>query len=214
MEHKEDNVVYRLFDDGTASVTAVDKFAKSITIKSKVQSHKVTRIDFMACSRAINLIKVSIPSSVCEIGANAFAFCENLVHVYIDAKLITLRKGAFSYCKNLQSIIAYDVKVEENVFKNCYDLWELRCTFVGTLKRRTMESCRNLQRLTCGDNITMEDDIFFDCQELKSIIFEGNAKLDNTLLTELANKNVKIICAKYTSNLMDLAYSGMNVVCY
>lgn len=71
-------------------------------LEAVVIPHSVKYIDYNAFIGCKNLITISIPSSVEEIGGLTCQGCSKLEHAYFDAK--SLGNGTFSYVDNLRTL--------------------------------------------------------------------------------------------------------------
>ena len=88
---EKDGLQYRYsFNDGTVKVIGTTSDAEKLTIPAEVEyngvSCPVTTIDKDAFKDDENLKQISLPASISEIGANAFAGCTNLVKITLESE--------------------------------------------------------------------------------------------------------------------------------
>ena len=93
---------------------------------------------------------VVIPSSVTEIGKNAFAACKGLTKVTIPDSVTIIGEGAFSDCCNLKSVTTSKslMTIGARAFASCISLTDITIpnslTSIGNF---AFYSCNNLQKL-------------------------------------------------------------------
>ena len=79
-----------------------------------------------AFSNSENLVSVTIPGSVREIGQKAFASCNNLISINLSGNVKLIKEAAFENCKSLSSFIIRAqndtnkrVQISRNAFAGC-----------------------------------------------------------------------------------------------
>lgn len=101
-----------------------------------------------------NIVSVTIPDSVKNIGSSAFYMCSSLNSVTLSENLNTIPSTAFYYCSSLTYI-----KIPENI---------------TTIGRYAFAGCNLLTSISLPKSITnIESSAFFNCKSLKDIYYTG-----------------------------------------
>jgi hypothetical protein len=116
--------------------------------------YKVTKIESQAFSNNKKITSVEIPSTVTEIGADAFIDCSKL-------KTVTISKKA-----NMRSI-------DTHAFSSCTSLKEIYIN-AETVGDSAFIDCSSLEKVTFGDNVKVIEDGAFYGTGIKSINFGKN----------------------------------------
>lgn len=152
------NVVY--FKDGeVAKVKNSPSATGEISIESSVNiggnDYTVWGIEHNAFENNTSITKVTIPSSVENIGFSAFYGCTGLVTVENNATITKIEAYVFSRCTNLKycNIPSGVVNIGESAF----------------------ERCSSLETLTILDSIGLDQHALKDCSALKSIYYCGSS---------------------------------------
>lgn len=144
----------------------------------------VTEIGDDAFKNNKTMMTVDIPDSVTIIGNQAFYGCTNLVSVVIPDSIVTIGYSAFHDCSNLAS-----VQLSKNVISIGY--WSFR-------------NCNELEKIQIPKSLTtsnypnglfpVEGGVFFDCDNLKTIVFEqGITKIPQCLFANCSGiEDIKI----------------------
>lgn len=105
-----------------------------------------------------NYIKtISFPSTLREIGAQAFLNCKNITTIELPANIVSLGKACFYGCKNLSKVVIPDSLID--------------------LETNTFYSCSNLTEVTFGEKLSsIGEKAFYDCKILKDIKLGGNVR--------------------------------------
>jgi hypothetical protein len=149
------------------------------TFTYKGVNYKVTKIEDGAFMSNKKITSVEIPSTVTEIGDNAFSECSKLKSVTISkkAKLQRIGQYAFVHCTSLKEIYINAETVEDKAFAYCSSL--AKVTFgdsvkvigeyaftqttiksidfgknITTIGSGAAESCAKLETITIGVNVT------------------------------------------------------------
>jgi len=126
---------------------SMDKF-RNIKLNLDLKDCKgLTRISFSGYYLS-NLVAISLPNSITELGSWSFAHCPSLSSVVLPRGITTIGSGAFEYCSALTSI-----NIPEGVKK--IDYW----SFYG---------CSSLSTLILPESLTsIGDSAFASCTNLR-----------------------------------------------
>lgn len=117
--------------------------------------------------------KMSIPSSVTNIGNYAFYHCTNLTSIELPSGVTSLGCGAFNGCTNLSSItLPSNVKeIESYTFSGCKSLASVTLpSGVEKVWDFAFGSCESLRSITLPSNLKeIETYTFIGCKDLTSI---------------------------------------------
>ena len=175
----------------------------------------VNRIHARAFLNAKNLQSIELPETIRVIEEYAFNECSNVkeVHSYgrHSNELLVIEKGAFLYCSKLEQVQFNRqlIFIANDVFKGC------RClkTFTGKISivhRGAFDGC-NLESLAFADKSTIKANSI-EKSGVKKLVFHGESC---TIMAKVWNwiKKAKMqICCLPNSNLINLAYEGVNIV--
>ena len=183
--------VYALYELNTIgngySVKGVNSALKgAITIPSSFNSTSVTAIKREAFAYDNDITSVTIPSSVDEIGINAFLLCDNLESVTFESgsNLKTIDGNAFGNTK-IQSIsIPASVEtIGELAFTECEELASVTFESGSNLKSidgNAFFCCYALNNLTLPASLeTIGREAFSGCTSLFELSIESGSKLES-----------------------------------
>jgi len=149
----------------------------------------VTKIEYRAkFYRKVRLESITIPSTVIEIGQEAFMHCNGLREVvFNDCGIKTIGYSAFFDCKSLESIIFPSTLTEigNSAFANCNNLRTIVLNEgLRTIKGHGFESCSSLQSITLPSTLTSVGNYAFGgCDRLREIV----------ILNESLDRGISII---------------------
>ena len=162
-------------------------------------------------SNSTNLKSITIPSTVTNIGENAFYGCSNLGTVTIEGNsLKTIGTYAFYNCRNLETVTIPNsvTSLGSDSFKNCIRLGTFTIpNNVETINNNIFQGCTNLTSVTIPNSVTsIGQTAFQGCTNLTSVTipnsvtsigndaFYGCSKLETVTIyaqsCSLANANV------------------------
>ena len=160
------DVVFEYTGDGCS----VPKNVTCVQFNEGLQ--KIGHTAFFNCT---SLESITIPSTVTEIGSNAFNSCINLREVIVNDGLTKVGHGVFSNCTSLKSITLPSTitEIDTCAFKKCSNLREV--TFNDGLQKIggwAFYKCTSLESITLPPTLTAEisNDAFGDCRNLKELI--------------------------------------------
>jgi hypothetical protein len=164
---------YRVSKSGVAVLCGVGNcFDEHIVIPSSVEGYTVVGVSEKAFARCLQVKSVTLPSSICFVGDNAFAWCRNLKEVNARG-LSEIGSRAFMGCDALTDVSFGDQieKIGEKAFAYCPSL--ISVTLPDSLTRlgaAAFEGCRNLAEISLSDNLAIiENSTFYACDNLYKI---------------------------------------------
>lgn len=153
----------------------------NVNIPSEINGYIVTQIDDLAFMEK-NIISVTIPSTVVNIGAGAFANCTSLKAVYGLENCLSIQQiqeKTFFCCESLKSIsLPPDLKyIGEQAFLQCYALENIDFpTSLKTIDRAAFFSCTALTKIVFPDGIRKIDSAFAGCVSLNDVIIPASVE--------------------------------------
>lgn len=149
-----------------------------------------TKISNGTFAGATSLQSVTIPSTITSIGQQAFYGCNSLQSVSIAQGPITIGIQAFAGCSSLQSITL--PSTIRNIYSEAFVNSGLRSISMSGVRRIDAYafSSSDLESVTVPYNATLGTGIFYNCESLLSVTFQGlyipnDAFLDCTNLTSI-----------------------------
>ncbi len=198
-EEGSEGLVFSQFPDGTYGVTAGNtKHLNKIVIPSTYNGKAVTQILPEAFKNATNLVSITIPDSITNIGYAAFSGCTNLTSIDIPDSVKGIDDEAFENCTGLTSINIPDsvTSIGGAAFYGTayYDNesnWENGVLYIGkylikaksnisgdysvkegtkSIAFRAFYGCIELTSIDIPDSVkSIGDSAFYDCAGLTSI---------------------------------------------
>lgn len=154
-DNSRENFVFRIDEDGYAMVMGYTGDASTLEIPSEYEGHAVKYIAENAFGGHLSsLKKVVIPSSVEEIGADAFSDCPELKTVVLNEGLKTIGFGAFRNCTALKRITLPESleRIDDYAFNACISLSSLKIPAnVDYIGYEAFGACESL-RLDVSEN--------------------------------------------------------------
>ena len=163
-----DNVTYTIYSDmsmvisGTGSISSdanyKPKFPYHQSIKRVIIEEGLTSISYGAFCGCIDLISITIPSSVSNIGNFAFRNCTSLTSITIPGNVSTIGVGAIQSCNSLTSLtIGNGVKTIQD------------CAFCGCSSLTSVVIPSSVTEIEVFDGVP-----FGHCPNLTAIIVDAN----------------------------------------
>ena len=151
-------------------------------VKEIVLNNGLQTIGQSAFAYCTSLERITIPSTVTDIGNCAFGECKSLREVVLNDGLEKIGNSAFRLCTSLESItIPSSVNnVNQGAFLECHKLKEV--VLNNGLERiglKVFASCKSLQSITIPSSVVeIGNSAFKDCIKLKDLVLnEGLVKI-------------------------------------
>lgn len=222
MEIYEENGIQYLVRQNSATVLgfSIDGFAEDLIIPAYVKNKPVKYIKEEAF-KSTNIRSLKFPNTITCIERCAFADCHELQYVSNygarrNQKMlgindwIILGAYAFNYCIKLQAVqLKYDsIHLEVGTFKNCLSLSDLNAT-LWEIRKEAFFNCLSLKKITLRDASYIYGG-GIEKSGIQQIVFNGNAKMPQKIEDYIKKHNIVVMC-KPNSNLLELAYHGVNI---
>ena len=150
------------------------------------------------------LTSITLPPSITGIGMAAFLNCDGLVSIAMSKDVIRIGERAFSGCSGLTDVIlpARLGKFKmSTLFPDAKGIESVTWLDDGSKTSVIANSCsglEELERVVIPANVmNVEDQAFYNCHKLKSVVFEGSAP---DVGTEVFNGTPKDLVISVPSN--------------
>jgi uncharacterized repeat protein (TIGR02543 family) len=139
----------------------------------------VTEIGNHAFYDCTSLTSVNIPDKVTKIGTYAFYDCISLTSVTIPSSVTDFGLNAFLDCTSLTSVIIESNVIGKGAFHNCTNLTDITIgNDVTNIMDNAFEGCTSLTGVTIPDSVNSIGDFAFEgCTSLTSVTFEGTINI-------------------------------------
>lgn len=127
-----------------------------------------------------DIIEITIPSTVRDIGCGLFRDCQKLKEVTFDCDMDQLPHSTFGFCTSLISFtLPSGIKsIGACAFEGCKNLLEINLDAqLRIIESKAFERCANLQSLRIPENVEIIGNkgyCFEDCKNLKTIIYDAH----------------------------------------
>lgn len=122
---------------------------------------------------AVDVVNVTIPEGITEIGPEAFSDCAWLKTVSLPESVTTIGQAAFMACISLTSINMPDsiTTIGARAFKRCYSLRPFRIpNKVTAIRSETFAECDGITSLIIPDTVKrIDESAFVNCSKLERI---------------------------------------------
>lgn len=227
-----DNLLYDLYDDGTAYVSSYQNsnlngaisIPATITVEGK--NYSVTAINECAFRNSAGITSITLPDSVTSIGNQAFEGCTGLTSVNIPQNVTSIGSSAFEDCSKLTSITIPEgiTCIDYATFRGCSSLSSISIpASVETVKNFAFDYCTNLTSISVDENnanFSSEDDILFNKDKTELILYPAK-KAGSSYTIPASVTSILRGAFAYCSNLTSItvaedntAFSSDNGVLY
>lgn len=182
---------YTVQEDGTAAIKKYLGTETEITIPAEIDGKAVTVICDNAFNTDVDIVAVTIPKSVTNVGRFAFSECSELIKLNVDEEneayaavngvLYTKDMTKMVICPLGQTIVVLPesiTEIESYAFYGCSKLSSVTIpdsvTYIG---QSAFWGCESLTKLQLPDSVTVIDEYaFYMCSHLVSVNVPSNVK--------------------------------------
>ena len=167
-----------------------------VTLKT-VNVTNATSIPEYAFYNCTNIENINLNSKVLTIWKYAFAGCELLKDFVFPSNLMTIETYAFANC------IGY---IDSDAFRHCTSLEFISVEFAKSpqkpsLKKQTFAGCTALKSIILSSIESVEESVFFECDNLKEIYFTGTKdEYDAITVNSTGNTQLSKVTVYYFSD--------------
>jgi hypothetical protein len=174
IDESESPLKFKVLTETTAEVIKENCVEGSVTIPSKVvidgKTYSVVSIASYAFKNCKGLTNITIPSSVVNIGTDAFAN-SGLTTIELPSSITSIGFGLFLACSDLVSVkIPLSVEsIGESAFVDCTSLTNLELSSsVETIGVMAFYGCKNLDLVidNSEDNVEVRPQAFQNCKSV------------------------------------------------
>ncbi len=185
------------------TVTTLADYLFNYTVLEEITlSDSVTDIG-ESCFGSTKIKSVVVPKNLKKIKMGTFADCKDLVDVSLPEGLVEIGDCAFDHCTSLENIIIPSSvkKIGSDVFVRCYSLKSITIPDeVTAIRERTFCDCTSLESITIPASVTkIETDAFTNTPALKAVSYKGTPdqwkKIDMTGGVKTALKTATVTCS-------------------
>lgn len=170
-------------------------------------------------ANCIKITKITLPNSLCCLGARTFWGCEKLSDITLPSALDTLPQHIFQSCIELREIrLPEKLKViQHNAFAGCVALDDVTIPSVDSIATKAFYACKALRTLELPNNLrTIADSAFMRCERMKMFtlpksvesvgvrLFRGSKKMAKILVEDGSNHFVSVNGVLYSKDLKTL----------
>lgn len=166
-------------EDGTITIHKYIGTAESVVIPETIDGKNVTVVDICAFESMENLISVTLPDTVIEIGAKIFYDCSNLTVVNLSENLKVIGGCAFEYCESLASIDLPSTlqSIGESAFSHCEQLRHVAIPGSMVALQKNVFWCSGLETISFEEGLETIGEYAFTGTNLKEIVLPQSLKV-------------------------------------
>lgn len=174
MELNQSGTGYIVVNEGTCT-------DKDIVIPRLYNGLPVVKIAKSAFWSQTLITSVVIPSSVTEIGEEAFINCKSLTSITFNGSVERIEASAFRGCTSLEEVVLPEslTYIGEKAFYYCTSLKSIvigsnELTHDLTIPTSMLAKCSNLTNVVIKTNVrTFHKEVFYSCYDLRYITYDG-----------------------------------------
>jgi len=148
-------------------------FARCMSLKSIHIPEKVQSIGYSTFSACYQLKQIALPDTVQNIGGGAFSHCDHLSTVTLSKNITEIKHDTFNSCKRLSTLNWEELQIQtigREAFKNCGFTDIILPKTVKRIETSAFSDNSKLKSIkVTSEEITMQDLIFFDCNQLEKL---------------------------------------------
>jgi len=190
-----DNIVYELREDGTATLLFNLSFEKELFIPAEIEGHTVMAIAERAFSAGNDLVTLTLPDTITEIGPYAFAEAASLETITLPAGLTILPEGAFKYCQSLRHVHwpAALTAIGDQAFYRCDVLASVILPQgLVSIGDKTFYECPGLLNVTVPASVTDIADKAFQQKQIGVKYLTLTVEAGSTAYQHAADRHIRI----------------------
>jgi hypothetical protein len=230
--YKNNKLYYNITSTTEAEVTYKSMYENyvsgEVVIPSVVNiggvNYSVTAIGEYAFAGCLGLTSIEIPSSVTEIGDNAFEDCA-LTSINIPASITSIGEYAFDGCKDLASITVENGNTIYDSRDNCNALVETSTnklirgckttmipSTVTSIEESAFYNCTTLTNITIPSSVTeIGSYAFYNCNSLEDLVISSSVtEINDATFAECSSLRNVTIPASITS-IYDWAFENCDL---
>lgn len=175
---------------GTTTL-AMSAFYGNMNILSVTAPDSLREIGSSAFYDCMNLQSVTLPDSMDSIGSDAFSFCYDLTDLKLPSRVETMYGWTFCYCQSLTEINLPDniTKINAGMFQGCSGLTSVEIpSAVTSIDMYAFYDCSGMNYVTIPAAVTTICEGAFDgCDALTDVYFAGSEAEWNAVTIESEN---------------------------
>ena len=181
-----ENWAYILLEDGTAEIVGHNSGATTLIVPGEIDGHMVTRIGVDTFNHCTSMTSITLPDSLCSIGAPDFTRCTKLTDIIVSPDHPTLATiNGVLFEKSEKRLVCYPRASAANsytvpqgiriigdyAFYGCDSLTSITLpNSIISIGDDAFYECSSLTNINLPDSITaIGDDAFYKCSPLTSI---------------------------------------------
>ena len=157
--------------DSVVNSYTFDTLGEHTIMYTLKDSTDLKNVPYMSCP---NLVSITIPEGITNIGSNAFAYCNNLASITIPNSVTSIGDAAFRSCSSLSTITIPNsvTSIEHDTFDNCTTLTSVTIpNSVTSVGQCAFTSCKSLTNVTIPSSVSnIGISAFASCSGLTSVI--------------------------------------------
>ncbi len=175
------DATYKLYADGILYIEGTGEISHYFNfnddIKSVVIGEGITSIYYYGTfSSDKNLVSVTLPESLTDLGNSTFEYCNNLTTINLPEELTSIGARAFSGCASLSDITlpANITRIEAGTFSGCNNITSFDFSHIISIGDAAFSGC-GFKTVTISDNVAeLGSNVFKDCANLRSVKLPSN----------------------------------------
>lgn len=166
-------------------------------------------------AESLKTIYASLNSKLSTIGRSAFGRCSNLEYVHLPNTVASFGEDCFIYCSKIEGTI--DLKhcttIGPSAFKNCNKLHFKNINKVSNIGVSAFQGT-SIQTAELKENASLGIQIFNDCANLETLIFDGDFSMTNWNygLAQYCPKLTTVIFKKPITKLPANCFQGATIL--